>query len=237
MAKKPSNVSRLDTQEVDETNERYGILRNVKLLSIIGGVIIAVGIGVFILMQRRAESNRDAQVELSRIRPYYDRGEFVIAITGDSAQPVGTIQPHGLRYIVDEWSSVPAGKIAALYLANSYLATGDVAKAKEPYEIATGADDELIRAAAQAGLAAVAEAGGTYSEAADHYVKAASEDRLELNSPDYLLGAARNYEKAGEVEEAKKYYRTVATRFSGSQLNSQANLQARLALARLKVEL
>ena len=219
------------------SEENVGILRNAKLLGIIGIVILVVAVGVYYLITGQASSNQEAQLALARIRPYYDRGEYATAITADSALPVGPVRPKGLRYIVDEWGSTKVGKIATLYLGNSYLATGEAPKAKEPYDIATGSDHELVRAAAHAGLAAVAEASGAYAEAADEYVKAAAEDKLELNAPDYMIGAARNFEQAGKMEEAKDYYRRVATQFGGTQVNSQANVQARLALARLKVDL
>ena len=70
-------------------------------------------------------------------------------------------------------------------------------------------------------------------DAAQQYAKAASEDRLELNTPQYLIGAARNYERANKPEEAKENYRKVATQFP----QSPANAQARMALARYNVEL
>src|SRR5689334_16211102 len=123
MANKPVNANTSKARESDDSGERLGILRNVRLLGIIGIVLIAVGVGVFYLLHSRAESNRDAQMELYRIRRYYDQGEFAAAITGDSIKPMGPAKPRGLKYIVEEWGGTPAGKVAALYLGNSYLAT------------------------------------------------------------------------------------------------------------------
>jgi tetratricopeptide (TPR) repeat protein len=228
---KQSNIDTTDTFE----NERGSgfFLNNTRTLGIIGIILLlVVGAGVWYIINRGGSNDR-AQIELARIRPYYDRGEFQVAINGDSSKRINGEKIRGLRDIVQDWKGVPAGKIAALFLGNSYLATGQTPKAEEPYEIAAGADDDLLTSAAHAGLAAVAEAGDKYEDAAKAYEKAASEDHLALNTPQYLLGAARNYERAGNKDEAIKNYRTVATQYS----QSAANTQARLALARFNVEL
>lgn len=230
MAKRQSNIDTPSTKEV----AGGGFLRdNVRTIGIIGIVLLVVVAGVLYLSFGRAKSSDRALVELGRIRPYYDRGEYMVAINGDSSKTVGGEKVHGLRYIVDEYKSTPAGQISALFLGNSYLGLGQPAKAAEPFEIAAGADDPLVTSGAHAGLAAVAEASGKYEDAAQQYVKAATDDRQELNTAQYLIGAARNYERAGKQDEAKENYRKVATQFP----QSPANAQARLALARYNVEL
>jgi len=230
MAKRQSKIDTPDTIE----NTGGGFLRdNVRTLGIIGILLLVVVGGLFYYNYSRGKNNGDALVALARIRPYYDRGEFMVAISGDSSKTVNGEKIRGLRVVVDEFKSSPAGKIAALFLGNSYLGLGQAAKAAEPFEIAAGADDPLVTSAAHAGLAAVAESAGKFDDAAQQYAKAASEDRLELNTPQYLIGAARNYERAGKQDEAKENYRKVATQYP----QSPANAQARLALARYKVEL
>lgn len=230
MAKRQSNTDTPITTE----EAGGGFLRdNVRTIGIIGIVLLVVVAGVLYFGFGRAKSSDRALVELARIRPYYDRGEFMVAINGDSSKTIGGEKVHGLRYIVDEYRSTSAGQIAALFLGNCYLGLGQPAKAAEPFDIAVGADDPMVTSAAHAGLAAVAEASGKYEEAAQQFVKAAADDRQELNTAQYLIGAARNYERAGKQDEAKENYRKVATQFP----QSPANAQARLALARYNVEL
>jgi tetratricopeptide (TPR) repeat protein len=231
MATKSSNI---DTADANDREQDGGfLLGNIRTLGIIGIILLAAVGGIAYYLIQNAESNEKAQIALARVRPYYDRGEYALAINGDSSKTYGTEKVRGLLYIVGEWSATPAGKIAALCLGNSYLALGQPAKAREPYATATGHDAELIRSAAHAGLGAVAETEGKYDQAAEEYEKAANEDRLELNTAEYLVGAARNYERAKKTDEAIKHYRTVATQYA----NSSANTQARLALARYNVQL
>ena len=235
MAKQTSIVDTPETVETAGGEETGGgiLLGNRRLFGIIGiGLLLVLG-ALFLYFSTRASANDEAQVELARIRPYVERGEYVVAIRGDSSKTYGGAKIRGLEAIVGEWKSTPAGKIAALYLGNSYLALGQAEKAREPYSIATEASAELIRSAAHAGLGAVAEAAGRSEEAAKEYEKAASEDRIELNTAEYLVAAARNYERAKKNEEAIKLYKRVATEYA----TSQANTQARLALARHNVEL
>jgi tetratricopeptide (TPR) repeat protein len=230
MAKRQSNIETSSTGE----GTGGGFLRdNVRTLGIIG-IVLLVGVGAFFAYNySRGKNNGEALVALARIRPYYDRGEFMVAISGDSSKSINGEKVQGLSKVVEEYKSAPAGKIAALFLGNCYLGLGQPAKAAEPFEIAAGSGDELVTSAAHAGLAAVAEAAGKFDDAAGQYAKAASEDRLEINTPQYLIGAARNYERAGKKDEAKENYRKVATQFP----QSPANAQARLALARYNVEL
>lgn len=210
-----------------------GFLRdNVKTLGFIGlGLLALLCVGLFFFLGRGKENDR-ALLELARIRPYYERGEYMIAISGDSSKIFNGEKVRGLRQIVDDYRGTPAGKVAALLLGNSYLGVGQPAQANAAFEIAAGAGETLVTSAAHAGLASVAEAASRYDEAAKEFAKAASEDRLELNTPQYILNAARNYERAGKKDEAIEHYKTVTTRFP----QSQANAQAHLALARLGVE-
>lgn len=234
MAKNPTTVDNTRQNEAMAREQGGGfLLGNVRVLGIIGFVLLGVVGAVAYYLISSAQANDDALMALARIRPYYDRGEYAVAINGDSSKVMGTEKVRGLRFIVDEWSSTPAGKIAAQFLGNSYLALGQPEKAREPYSTAADADADLVRSAAHAGLGAVAEAAGKYDQAAEEFEKAANEDRLELNTPEYLVGAARNYERVKKTDEAIKHYRTVATQYAGSP----ANTQARLALARHNVHL
>lgn len=232
MSKKKTNVDTIATMK--ETASSGFFRGNVRTWGVIGIVILLVAGGLYYYRYTRAQANARALVELERIRPSYDKGEFATAISGDSTRKIGTEKVRGLRQIVDDFGTTPAGRIGALWLGNSYLATGQIDKAREPYEVAADADASLVSSPGHAGLAAIAESKRQYDDAAREYMTAASQDEREINSPRYLLGAARNYERAGKKDEAIKNYKTVATKYPQA---TEATMQARMALARNNVDL
>jgi tetratricopeptide (TPR) repeat protein len=140
---------------------------------------------------------------------------------------------QGLASIVSEYGSTDAGKLAALKLGESYLATGKVDEAKDAFEIATGADEPMFQAAATASLASVAEEKDNHAEAAKLYDKAASLFDSDVARPLYLFAAAKNFELADQQEEAIDRYRKIAVEYPTSEQNNVA----RFALARYGKEI
>ena len=85
MAKSSSQSAASDFPEQAENEQSGGFfLGNRKLLGLIGiGLLLLVAAISYFAYVRGASSDR-AQIELARIRPYYDRGEYAVAIGGDS---------------------------------------------------------------------------------------------------------------------------------------------------------
>ena len=84
-------------------------------------------------------------------------------------------------------------------LANSYYYLRDFANAEKYYKDYSG-DDEILKAAAIAGVGAVLEARSDFSGAAQQYEKAAGVNKLLASNDEYLFYAARNYSLAGDKE-------------------------------------
>lgn len=225
----PSRPERHTTEEV-KTIPTGGKL---KILGIIGGVVVLVVAGILYFNWRGRANNEQAATEFGRIRPYYEQADFAKAIDGDPTKMIGGKTVRGLAAIVGDYGSTKAGKAAALNLGDAYMATDRYADAAKAYKVAADASDNTVKAAGLAGLAAVAEAEGKSAEAAAHYEDAAAVYASDLVAPLYLLGAALNYEKAGQNEKAVENYRQIVVRYSDSEQTSQA----RLALARLNVEI
>ena len=118
MAKQQSNIDTADTFGNEGGSGFF--LNNVRTIGIIGIVLLVVVGGIVWYLISHGRSNDRAQVELARIRPYYDRGEFQVAIAGDSSKKINGEKIRGLRELAEDWKGVPAGKIAALFLGNSY---------------------------------------------------------------------------------------------------------------------
>lgn len=236
MADKPLKIkgpSRPERHTEETTKKTIPLGGKLKILGIIGGVVVLVAAGILYFNWRGRANNEQAAIELGRIRPYYEQADYTKAIEGDPAKLIGGKGVRGLAAIVNDYSSTSAGKAAALNLGDAYMITERYAEAAKAYKVAADASENVVKAAGLAGLAAVAEAEGKPAEAASHYEDAAAIYASDIIAPLYLLGAALNYEKAGQNEKAVERYREIVTRYSGSD---QTN-QARLALARLNVEI
>jgi len=232
MSKQKKNVDTIATTEAKASSGYFA--GNMKMWGGIGIALLLIGGGLFYYNYSRAQANDRALIELERIHPYYSKGDFATAIKGDSVKRINNERVRGLQAIVEDYGTTPAGRIAALWLGNAYLATGQVDKAREPFQSAADASADLVASAGHAGLAAVAESKSQFEDAAREFLSAAAQDAMEVNTPRYLLGAARNFERAGKKDEAIKNYRTVATKYPQA---TDANMQARMALARNNVDL
>lgn len=241
MAEKPMKIEgnrRLERRPVDEEGTTRGVPQN---LLVIGGVIaliVIVGVAWFVLKGEGSSENDVAAMELGRLTDLLDQGEYAKAIDGDPTILIDGAPMKGLRAIVDAYGGTGAGKAAALQLGEAYLATGKPSEAAEAYQVAAESDENLVRAAALAGLASVAEAEGNFAEAAARYDEAAAlygieDTHAELIRPLYLFAAAKNYESAEEKDAAIERYREIAMRYPSSEQNSVA----RFALARYGIEI
>jgi len=235
MADKPLKIEGPRRQQRRSEERDVPIVSNnsFKILGIVGVVVVLVVAGFYYFNWQGSKDNQRAATELGYIRSYYDQGEYEKAINGDPAKLIAGQPVRGLSTIVEDYGSTDAGKAAALCLGDSYVATNQYDKAAEAYKIASESGDDVLKAAGLAGLAVIAENEGKHEEAAKQYAQAASVYPSDFVSPLYLLGSALNYEKAGNNEEAIQRYREITTRYSTSEQNNQA----RLALARLNVEI
>lgn len=162
---------------------------------------LIIGIGVAILLVVAAfgayrwwmgQQADEADVLLGAALPAYESGQFDNALDGTDGAP-------GLLAIADDYGSTDAGNLAHYYAADALYRLGRYDEALEHFEAFDG--DGLFGASAVAGAAAVYEARGEYAEAAERYERAARYDNP-VTAPDYLLAAARNYEAAGDLNEA-----------------------------------
>lgn len=241
MAEKPMKIEgsqRLERRPVDTEDGPGGIPRNLLVIGSIVALLVIGGIAWFVLGNQGSSQNDIAAMELGRLTDMLDQGEYQKAIDGDPTIMIDGSPMKGLKAIVEAYDDTPAGRAAALQLGEAYLATGQNEAAADAFRVAEESEEELVRAAALAGLASVAEAEGNHAEAAARYDEAASlyeaEDlHSELLRPLYLYAAAKNYENAEEKEAAIERYREIAMRYPSSEENSVA----RLALARYGVEI
>jgi tetratricopeptide (TPR) repeat protein len=139
-----------------------------------------------------------ANRELRKVQPLYQQQQYKLAIAGDPTQQI-----MGLEEIVDKYSGTPTGDVAMIYLGNCYLYSGDLDKAESIFDDVSPSTD-MLKSAAVAGRASVAEAKGDYAGAAPLFEKAARGFDNELISGERFISAGRAYAIAGDMDSAKE---------------------------------
>lgn len=196
------------------------------------GVLAAMIAGLYLYNQNLQQENERAQTLLTRITPYYLGGDYRKAIDGDAQKRIQNEPVLGLRRIVSDYGSTDAGAQAALFLANAYYYIGQPDSAHMMFE-KVDIDVPEIRAAAEAGRAAVLQDKGNKQEAAKLFESAAKRAEVNPLNADYTLAAATSYEAAGDKEEAIRLYRVLLEEYPGTQFDDAA----KRALLKLNVQL
>lgn len=173
-----------------------------KIYMVIGA--IAIVIVALILYSNKVETNNlAASVELSRVLPTYNGGQYQEAIAGKP----GT-KELGLLKIVDEYGGSEQGELARIYLANSYYFTEQYEKALIEYDSYSGSDD-IMEATATSGRANVYVEKSDFKKAAELYTKAADISKYNPSSAEYLLKAGINYLKVDDLGNAQSSFERI----------------------------
>lgn len=180
-----------------------------QLIYSLGGVAVIALISFF-YFSNKTTSNEEANAALARVMSLYDSGIFQEAIDGKPGTKI-----IGLKKIVDEFSGTENGETARIYLANCYLNLGKLQEAYEQYDSYSG-ENELLQAAAFAGVAGYYESKGNYEEASNYFIKAASVSDANVLNPQYLMFASINLIQSGDKVEAKEILTSLKRDFSKS---------------------
>lgn len=179
-------------------------------------VLVVVIAGVILYFNKKSANEDNAAVALSKVQNAYDMQDFKTAMNGDS---LGSFK--GLVYIVNEYGSTPSGELAKILLANCYYYSKDYGNAERLYKD-YGGNNEILKAAALAGVAAVLETNGNFPDAAKQYEKAADVNKEIANNDEYLYYAIRNYSKANDQENVKRVIKELKADYPKSQYVAQA---------------
>lgn len=205
---------------------------NWKMLAILAVLVAVVIGGIYFYRQQKQTHNIEANAALSRVRSFFEQGEFQKALTADKVPPMGGEPVKGLLAISDEYSGTEAGATAALMAGNSLSNLGKYSEATEQFERAKGSDAIVTQVGALTGLGACREAEKDYAGAAALYEQAAERGSKSGLEDRCWLYAALSYEKAGNKEKAGQIFRTIVKRYEMSELAPAAKSGlARLGMA------
>jgi len=153
--------------------------------------------------------NEKALAEMAFAVDRYEDGAYRAALDGD-------ITFTGLIEIADSYGGTAAGNLARFYVADAFFRLGDLENALK-YFRAYDKSSDYLGASALAGEAAVLEAQDEFEKAGDLFRRAANLFSSEITSPEYLMDAARAYERAGAIYEAEEVLEDIRNDWPDSQ--------------------
>ncbi len=183
----------------ENRNVVYGILGGIVLL-----VVMGFGYGFF-----KDQQESQAQNALARAVRLYEADQWQTALEGSESIT-------GLLDVSDRFNGTKAGNLALYYAADAYYRLGEYDEALRLFRQFDHSEDAL-GAGAYAGEAAILEDREEYREAAERYEEAATIFESDFTSARYLQNAGRNYEKAGDYDEARAMYERIRERYPDSE--------------------
>lgn len=195
--------------------------RNV-VFAILGGLVLIVimgfGYGFF-----KDQQENQAQQALARAVRLYEAEDFRTALDGNDSVT-------GLLEVADKYSGTKAGNLARYYAADAYYGLGELENALTYFQQFDHSADAL-GAGAFAAEAAINEDMGNHDRAAGLYEDAALIFESDFTSARYLESAGRNYELAGNFDEAREMYEMIREDYPDSEQAQEVDLY----LARVNV--
>ncbi len=175
------------------------IEKHQKLLTIIIGAIIVIGLGIFAFQKLYlAPREKDAQGQMFMAQKYFEQDSLNKALNGDGNYV-------GFLSIIDDYSMTKASNLAKYYTGMIYLKQGKFEDAIT-YLKKFKAGDELVSPMALGGIGDAYTELGQKDKALDYYLDAANERDNDLTTPLYLMRAAWTYEDLGKFDKALEVY-------------------------------
>jgi tetratricopeptide (TPR) repeat protein len=173
------------------------VTKNQKTILTIGISLLVLVLLVFFLYIKPHQENEElASTALGNITGFYDYRQYQMAMEGIPERNV-----IGLKKIVEDYGSTEAGEMAKIYLGNCYLILKDYDNAFKCFDEFNGSG-KLYKVSAISGKGTALEAKKQYAEAAAQFEKAADKASDDLQSPENLMNASRNYFLGGNKAKA-----------------------------------
>lgn len=181
-----------------EKNQKLIIGAVVAVLILVGGYF-----GYKYLVQAPGEEK--AYKDLSYVQRWFEADSLKYVINGDGQHLSGAA-------VVKKHGGTKAGNLAKYYLGMSYLKSGDANNAIKYLGDFNG-EGTVIGNLAFGALGDAYMDAGKVDKGIENYKKAASNDNDQYTSALYTFRAGLASEKAGKVEDAKKFYKAIKEKY------------------------
>ncbi len=198
-------------------------------IAVVVVVLLVVVSGVFYWQSMNKGNADKASLALSRVRSYYEAGDYQRALNGDPNAQMRGESIQGLLTIANLYGGTPSGKTAAYYAGISYVNMKNYAEAKKMFEIANGSESEIVKAGATAGLGVIAEHSNNLAEASENYIKASAFAQDDVSKARFLYFSAICLEKLSKKEDAVSQYKEIVNKYAQTEYAGES----KAGLARL----
>jgi tetratricopeptide (TPR) repeat protein len=182
------------------------IQKNTQKILRVAGVIVAVGIVIFIILSTRARRNEKSYQLLSNATIQFRMGQMNQAVSS-------------LETLVNQYAGTKAASQATFLLANIYFYDGQLEQAISTFEKFKSKykDDPLLLASSLSGIAQCYLEKKEFIRAGDFFSQAFESDSQGFLAANYLLSAGFSYSQGKDLEKAKSSYQRIVELFPSSQ--------------------
>lgn len=200
-----------------ERNNKKIIIAILAVVAVVYGVIWFKGD----LEEKQKIAREGASLELARVAPYVQNGDWEIALNGDTSKTIRNEEIVGLLDIIENYQDTKPGKDAALYAGECYRNLKEYDKAIQNYEIALNHTDAKVLCGVNAGLGSCYEELGKNEKAISYYEKAADLAITPDTKNRYKIYSAILLEKTNK-EKAVNIYRDIIAEGSSPEMVGKA---------------
>ena len=180
---------------------------NIKIIGMALGTIALTTVIVFIVIQIQNYRENKAVIVFSKV------------------QNIENLQDRikSLQELVDDYGSTKIGRFAMLTLADDLFTQGDFDKSKDVFSNLAEKTKRtpILHVASLHGEGRAEYANGKYQEAAESFLEASNYPK-NINKALSLLEVGRCYEKLGDYEKAREYYKQSIELAEGSKIKDHA---------------
>jgi len=191
-----------------EENLLYIAIKYKNALIAVVVLVLCLGAGTYFWIQQRQANEQEAALQLSRVAPLLDNGNFSTAINGEGKTP-------GLKKIAEKYKGTPSGNMAALLLANAWYSAGDYSNALNTFKTVSIENKDLA-AAALAGAGACYINRNQFALAAESYLEASKKSENEVLKAQYLVKSAESLQETSQIKKAAELYTKIIADYPGS---------------------
>jgi predicted negative regulator of RcsB-dependent stress response len=193
-------------QELNKAESFFATNKNI--LSIIGGAIVAIALGIFGYNYWTKQQNVEAQTAMFDSVYYFEADSLDLALQGTGGNA-------GLLEVAENYGSTAAGNLAKYYVGVAYMKQGKFDDAIT-YLTDYSSSDLVIQGKAYALIGDAYLEKGDANEAVSYYKKAVDYKSNKQMTPGYLMKLGLASEEAGDTKGAIDAYGELVEKYPTS---------------------